>query len=209
MQEDDAEDAGGELFISGSQRLGVRDIGADIDTICVAPSFCTREHFFTYLKKDFMEHADVTDLIAVEDAFVPIISFDIRGVSIDLLFAQLKDNSVPKDVDILNDKLLIGLDDATTTTLNGPRVTNMISKLVGDKTYPNFLVVLRLVRHWAKRRGIYKNKLGYLGGINCNILTAFICQLYPNKTPSKLLSLFFSGYSEWKWPGKNRIQAFN
>eukprot|EP01031_Cornospumella_fuschlensis_P033744 gene33744-40829_t len=52
MPDDEADDAGGEMFISGSHRLGVRDVGADIDTVCVAPSFCTREHFFTYLKQD-------------------------------------------------------------------------------------------------------------------------------------------------------------
>lgn len=42
MSEEDAEEYSGTMFISGSHRLGVRDIGADIDTVCVAPSFCTR-----------------------------------------------------------------------------------------------------------------------------------------------------------------------
>ena len=48
--------------------------------------------------------------------------------------------------------------------------------------------------------GIYGNKLGYLGGINCNIMVAFICQLYPNSSPSTLLFRFFKLYHEWKWP---------
>lgn len=197
---DVAEDAGGELFISGSHRLGVRDVGADIDTVCVAPNFCTREHFFTYLKDDLLKRSEVTEFNAVEDAFVPIISFDYRGVSIDLLFARLASNAVPKDIDILDDNILIGLDEATEKSLNGPRVTNMIFKLVGEKTFPNFLVVLRCIRKWAKKRGIYGNKLGYLGGVNCNILVAFICQLYPNLTPSALLFRFFKQYRSWKWP---------
>jgi poly(A) polymerase Pap1 len=89
MPADEAEDAGGELFISGSHRLGVRDVGADIDTVCVAPNFCTREHFFTYLKDDLQSRAEVTNMIAIEEAFVPIISFDFRSVNIDLLFARL------------------------------------------------------------------------------------------------------------------------
>jgi len=199
MPEEEAEDAGGEMFISGSHRLGVRDIGADIDTVCVAPNFCTREHFFTYLKNNFLNHPDVTELNAVEDALVPIISFDFRGVSIDLLFARLAANTVPRDIDILDDNILIGLDDATEKSLNGPRVTNMIVKLVGEKTFPNFLIVLRCIRRWAKRRGIYGNKLGYLGGVNCNILVAFICQLYPKASPSTLLFQFFRRYNDWKW----------
>jgi poly(A) polymerase len=197
---DEAEEYGGQLFISGSHRLGVRDIGADIDTVCVAPNFVTREHFFTYLKDDLLKRSEVTDMNAVEEAFVPLISFDFRGVSIDLLFARLQSNNVPKDLDILDDNMLIGLDEATEKSLNGPRVTNMIFKLVGEKTFPNFLIVLRCIRKWAKRRGIYGNKLGYLGGVNCNILVAFICQLYPNFTPSALLFRFFYTYNRWKWP---------
>ena len=55
-----------------------------------------------------LSRAEVTDLIAIEDAFVPIISFDYRGVSIDLLFARLAENTVPKDIDILDDRILIG-----------------------------------------------------------------------------------------------------
>lgn len=200
MPEEEAEDAGGELFISGSHRLGVRDVGADIDTVCVAPNFCTRDHFFTYLKDDLLRRSEVTELNAVEDAFVPIISFDYRGVSIDLLFARLAENSVAKDIDILDDDILRGLDEATEKSLNGPRVTNMIFKLVGEKTFPNFLIVLRCIRKWAKRRGLYGNKLGYLGGVNFNIMVAFICQLYPNSSPSTLLFRFFKQYKDWKWP---------
>lgn len=200
MPPEEAEDAGGELFISGSHRLGVRDIGADIDTVCVAPNFCTREHFFTYLKEDLQSRSEVKELVAVEEAFVPIISFDFRDVSIDLLFARMAENVIPKDIDILDDKILVGLDEATEKSLNGPRVTNMIFKLVGEKTFPNFLIVLRCIRKWAKRRGIYGNKLGYLGGINCNIMVAFICQLYPNSSPSSLLFRFFKHYKDWNWP---------
>jgi poly(A) polymerase len=53
---------------------------------------------------------------------------------------------------------------------------------------------------WAKKRGLYGNKLGYLGGVNCNILVAFVCQLYPNASPSTLLGKFFRVYAEWDWP---------
>ena len=42
------------LFISGSHRLNVRDPNADIDTICIAPNFVTREHFFTILKEELI-----------------------------------------------------------------------------------------------------------------------------------------------------------
>ena len=202
VNEDEAEEIGGhpDIFISGSHRLGIRDIGADIDAVCIAPNFCTREHFFTLLKEDFLNHNDVTDLIAIETATVPVISFDFRKVSIDLLFVRLADNYIPKDLDILDDRILVGLDAASEKSLNGPRVTNMVPALIAKNALQNFRVVLRCIRKWAKNRGIYGNKLGYLGGVNCNLLVALVCQLYPNASPSTLLQRFFFLYEGWQWP---------
>ena len=59
---------------------------------------------------------------------------------------------------------------------------------------------MRCVRYWAKKRGLYANKMGYLGGVNWNILSAFICQLYPRAAPALLLERFFFILRDWKWP---------
>jgi poly(A) polymerase len=42
LSEEEVAECGGQLFVAGSHRLGVRERGADIDTVCVAPNFCTR-----------------------------------------------------------------------------------------------------------------------------------------------------------------------
>ena len=200
LPHDEAMDVGGELFVSGSHKLNVREPGADIDTICVAPNFCLREHFFTSLKDRLLAHPDVANLTSVESAKVPLITFDFRNVNIDFLFARMAENSIPKDINerIFEDEILRNLDEASVMSVNGPRATYMISKLVPN--YDNFLIVLRCIRVWAKRRGLYGNKFGFLGGINCNILVAFVCQLYPEASPSNLLQRFFRVYSNWDWP---------
>lgn len=176
LPKDVVETAGGQLFTSGSYRLGVHEPGADIDLILVAPNVCTRQDFFGTMvgededanKRDpdslaerIRRHPDVTNFVPVEGAAVPILTFDWEGVNIDLLFARLNTPSVPTDFDIDNDAVLDGVDSATEKSLNGPRVTNLIAALVSGtpERYETFLAVVRCVRKWAKARGLYSNKV--------------------------------------------------
>lgn len=227
LSSDAVASAGGELFTSGSYRLGVHEPGADIDTIVVVPNICTKEDFFGsgYVPPDSMmqdddddndeqirdpdslaerirRHPDVTNFIPVEGAAVPILTFDWEGINIDLLFARLNAPSVPSNFDIDNDMVLSGVDSATEKSLNGPRVTNLIAALVGgtEERYQTFLTVVRLVRKWAKARGLYSNKLGYWGGVNINMAVALVLQLYPNACPASLLRKFFLVFKSWRWP---------
>ena len=190
--------AGGLVLTSGSYRLGLNERGTDIDTICVAPRMVTRDDFFDSLKVILEDRDEVENLSAVETAKVPIITFDFDGVNLDLLFAQLPLDAVPETLDVNDDAVLQGVDFGTEKSLNGPRVTNLIEQLV--PSFTTFRSLLRCVRLWAKRRGLYSNKMGYLGGVNCNILSAFICQMYPNAAVSVLLQKFFSVLREWPWP---------
>ncbi len=184
LPRDAVENAGGQLYTSGSYRLGVHEPGADIDTILVAPNVCRKDDFFgtNYVPPDYdgesdltnvrapdslaemiRRHPDVTNFVPVESAAVPILTFDWEGINIDLLFARLNSASVPRNFDIDNDRVLDGVDSATEKSLNGPRVTNLIAALVGGTTerYQTFLKVVRCVRKWAKIRGLYSNKMGY------------------------------------------------
>ncbi|TYZ65435.1 hypothetical protein PybrP1_011714 [[Pythium] brassicae (nom. inval.)] len=198
VPEEIAADAGGQILVSGSYRLGVNEPGADIDTICVAPRHVSRDDFFSSLKQIFLRHPKVSNLVAIEGAVVPIITFDYEEINIDLQIAILPRNAVPDTINILDDAVLLGVDTATEKSLNGPRVTELMIKLTPNRE--SFISVLRVVRRWAKRRGLYSNKMGYLGGVNWCILVCFINQLYPTAAPSTLLLRFFMVLANWKWP---------
>ena len=93
---------------------------------------------------------------------------------------------LPADAaELLDDRVLVGLDQASARCLNGPRVTELLVRMV--PRYDAFALCLRCARLWARRRGIYSNKAGFLGGVNWAILAAFLCQLYPAAGPVKLL----------------------
>ncbi|XP_051507140.1 poly(A) polymerase gamma isoform X1 [Myxocyprinus asiaticus] len=189
---------GGKIFTFGSYRLGVHTKGADIDALCVAPRHVERIDFFSSFFEKLKQHDEIKDLRAVEDAFVPVIKFKFDGIEIDLLFARLALQSIPDNLDLRGDSLLRNLDIRCIRSLNGCRVTDEILYLVPNKE--NFRLTLRAIKLWAKRRGIYSNMLGFLGGVSWAMLVARTCQLYPNAVAATLVHKFFLVFSKWEWP---------
>ncbi|CAG9790114.1 unnamed protein product, partial [Diatraea saccharalis] len=189
---------GGKLYTFGSYRLGVHNKGADIDALCVAPRHIQRSDFFTSFYDLLKQQSQVKDLRAVEDAFVPVIKMRFDGIELDLLFARLAFKEIPDSLDLSDDALLKNLHQKCVRSMNGCRNTDEILRLVPN--IHNYRITLRAIKLWAKRRGIYSNTLGYLGGVSWAMLVARTCQLYPNALPATLVHKFFLVFSQWKWP---------
>lgn len=89
----------------------------------------TRDDFFSSLKDIFLRHPKVTNLVAIEGAIVPILTFDFEEINIDLQIAILPRNTIPDNLNILDDQILRDVDTATEKSLNGPRVTELMIKV--------------------------------------------------------------------------------
>ncbi|XP_027232962.1 poly(A) polymerase type 3 isoform X2 [Penaeus vannamei] len=193
-----ADTVGGKICTFGSYRLGVAGKGADIDALCVAPRHIERQDYFTSFYELLKEQSEVTEMRAVEEAFVPVIKMKYENIEIDLLFARLALKEVHDSVDLNDDSILKNLDEKCVRSLNGCRVTDEILRQVPNRE--SFRLALRAIKLWAKRHGVYSNVLGYLGGVSWAMLVARTCQLYPNATASTLVEKFFLVFSKWTWP---------
>ena len=77
------------VLVFGSYRLGVHFAGTDIDTICVFPSFISKEEFLDGFKLYIAEKENITDVIKIHEAQTPIIKLKVQGISFDLLYASV------------------------------------------------------------------------------------------------------------------------
>lgn len=195
---EEAREVGGKIFTFGSYRLGVHGKGADIDTLLVAPRHIDRADFFTSFKTLLENTSGVSNVRAVSDAFVPVIKFEFDGIEMDLLFSRLALPIIPSNLNLLDISLLKNLDAKCVRSLNGCRVTDAILSLVPNQE--SFRLALRAIKLWAKKRGIYSNSLGYLGGVSWAMLVARTCQLYPNAAASTIVNKFFFVFEKWEWP---------
>lgn len=198
-----SKDAVAKIFTYGSFRLGVYMPGSDIDTLVVAPKYVTRADYFRHFPEMLQSMSPpgaITDLTAVEDAFVPIIKFEYLGISIDLIFSRVLLTQLPADErwGLKDSNLLRGLDDPELRSVNGTRVTDEILSLVPEQR--TFRDALRAIKLWAQRRAIYANIIGFPGGVAWAMMVARVCQLYPKATGAVIVSKFFGIILRWPWP---------
>ena len=115
----------------------------------------------------------------LSEAFVPIIRCRVNKMNVDIAYARLGKQELSRTVtrDLSSDSIFKDCDRQSVLSLNDRRVSEKIQKLVPD--VDKFRKLLRIVKHWAKQRGIYSSSLGFLGGVNWAILAARVCQMYP------------------------------
>jgi poly(A) polymerase len=192
-----------QLHLSGSEPTGLDESGIDIDACVVFPNVINRNEFFSSMSKHLASDATVTNVQVLASAAVPMIGFEVHTgahkIDIDLLVGIIGTTPLPPGYDVHSDEAILQcIDEASERSLGGPRTTEAILRAVPDRRV--FIDVLRAVRLWARRRQLYSNKAGFLGGINLSLLAAHAACKYPDAPAARVLERFFWLYKEWTWP---------
>ena len=87
------------LVCIGSHKLGVHLKGGDIDFLCIAPSWISRQDFNVNLVELLQTDESVSQIRPVPHARVPVLKFALGGVDFDLQFARLELERVEEDHD--------------------------------------------------------------------------------------------------------------
>lgn len=228
-EEDDEDGAPIRVVPFGSYRLGVNGASSDVDLLCIGPAALDAERFFEGALRRLraLPPDECRDAAWVPNAVVPVCSFVYRGLEIDLVYACVPLARLPRDFDLLDERALqLHLMDAKTVlSLNGSRVTDRILQAVPAPRRDAFRAALRCVKLWARTRGVYSNKFGYLGGVSWALLVAYVCSDWPGHLKHRdasgrmralfdgccgaadVLRLFFHWWHDWPWPAAVQVRA--
>lgn len=226
--------AGGRLLTFGSYRLGAHDMHTDLDALVLAPSHVSREDWFTTFPIVASSHPCISAMHAKPDAYVPVITLQwddsastnagssgvVDLIEVDILFARLAVPIVPPSLSLLDPNCVrlfgAGMGDGAAgdiksiLSINGVRANEAILSMLksfGPNTTTEFTLALRVVKCWARNRGVYGNAFGYLGGVNLALLMTQVAGFYPQATAIRMLERFFAIYSVWRWPKPVKLTA--
>ncbi|KAI8329239.1 hypothetical protein BC941DRAFT_210887 [Chlamydoabsidia padenii] len=153
-----------QLVPFGSFSLGGHTSGGDIDLVLLAPISVRRRDFYEFFPRSLKRQPTICEVELIARANVPIIKCVVDSIHIDISFVRLQIETVPTDIDLLDDSYLKGLDNLCLTSMDGPRVSQFILKHVYPSDLPVFRLVLQCVKHWANQRCLYGKPMGFLSG---------------------------------------------
>ena len=183
----------------GSSGLGVAGEHSDLDVVALFPRHVSRAAIFGNLPAIFRTVEGVDSVVSVPRAFVPVIKMRVYGVEVDILVATL---SLPTllnvEIDSPHTFTAAQNDTKGVLSLNGVRVCHFLKQ--ATHSCPTFLPLLRLVKAWARVRGLYGTSAQFLGGVSWAIMVAKVVTGRPHDSLLAHAQQFFALYAQWAWP---------
>ncbi|CAM1511097.1 Fc.00g086100.m01.CDS01 [Cosmosporella sp. VM-42] len=187
----------------GSYGLGVWTSSSDIDCLCIG-SISSRT-FFTLalqrLRKAASDGISVLRRVRANSGYM--LELEVNGIKVDLQYCAATSvaEKWPEVMKRPSSDPVFGLPIQTLAKLKPVRDLFYILRSIPDMT--QYRMAHLLIKGWAKARGIYSSKFGFLGGIHISVLLVPICKLLavdgkPVST-SDIITTFFHHYANFDW----------
>ncbi|KAI0120386.1 hypothetical protein F4776DRAFT_252265 [Hypoxylon sp. NC0597] len=196
----------------GSYGLGVWTTSSDIDCLCIGP--ISSKTFFALAIQRLRKAASrgIKILRRVEAHSGVVLELKVGHIKVDLQYCSAISiaETWPKALSLPSTDPIFNLSPNVLAQLKPMRDLYHLLRTIPDLAA--FRLAYLLIKYWAKRRGIYAAKFGYLGGIQIVILLSRICKLLsqdgrPMHAPT-ILTTFYSHYAGFNWKGDMVFDPF-
>ncbi|KAK4204144.1 hypothetical protein QBC40DRAFT_312312 [Triangularia verruculosa] len=181
----------------GSYALGVWTTSSDIDVCCIGPF--SSNTFFSMASSCLRKAATqgIRILRRVKANTGTMLELDVQGIRMDLQYCPAASvaDQWPNVLRLPAKDPVWSLAPQTLNKLKAIRDIDYLRRSLPDLAA--FRLAHRFIKTWAKSRGIYSARFGYLSGIQIAILLARVQKLLAKSNPSveDLITSFFTHYS--------------
>ncbi|KAK0735852.1 hypothetical protein B0T21DRAFT_368658 [Apiosordaria backusii] len=181
----------------GSYTLGVWTSTSDIDVCCIGPF--SSNTFFSIASSCLRKAAiqGIRILRRVKANTGTMLELEVQGIRMDLQYCPAASvaDQWPDVLRLPAKDPVWSLAPQTLNKLKAIRDMDYLRRSLPDLS--SFRLAHRFIKTWAKSRGIYSARFGYLSGIQISILLARVQKLLAKSSPSveDLITSFFSHYS--------------
>ncbi|GAB1318842.1 polynucleotide adenylyltransferase [Madurella fahalii] len=190
----------------GSYALDVWTSSSDMDVMCIGP-FSTST-FFALASQRLRKAAGqgIRILRRVRANTGTMLEIEVHDIKMDLQYCPATDVAErwPNVLRTPASDPIWSLSAQTLSKLKAIRDIDYIRRSVPDLAA--FRTAHRFIKTWAKSRGIYSARFGFLSGIQISILLARVCKLLARESGpcsvEDILTTFFSHYASFDWATK-------
>ncbi|KAK3390399.1 2'-5' RNA ligase superfamily-domain-containing protein [Podospora didyma] len=185
----------------GSYGLGVWTAASDIDVLAIGP-FSSNTFFALAvhrLRKAAQSNSGIKILRRVKAHTGTMLELEIQDVKMDLQYCPAASVAEEWPLALRSPSSLL-LPAQTLSKLKAIREADYLRRSVPDIV--TFRLAHRFIKTWAKSRGIYTARFGFLGGHQISLLLARVCKLVPHAASvsvGDLLVTFFAHYAGFNW----------
>ncbi|KAH9897260.1 hypothetical protein F4778DRAFT_744990 [Xylariomycetidae sp. FL2044] len=196
----------------GSYGLGVWTESSDIDCLCIGP--ISSKTFFTLatqrLRRAAVKGVKIVRRVNAQSG--TMLELEVQGIKMDLQYcpSTFIAETWPYAMQLSPADPVFSLSTQILAKLKPVRDLFYMRRTLPDPA--TFRTAYYLVRYWAKRRGIFSAKFGYLGGIHISVLLSRVHKMLshdgrPISVPT-ILTTFFNHYANFDWKNKMVFDPF-